>query len=228
MFVTKVLKYHDENLRTAYLRSFFHEGEYVTEFGPKAPTLHNCAIANIDDVGYDNPYFYVETDVSHVGEVVGIIQDSVRVMSDVWEMQTFAICYNSETGGFERKFMYGDELDRQIVCRATVDASIEVREAYKVWQAGQAFRIRERDYDNRQDELATDRKTPGKGKWVRVVKGRKVPKGTEGLVFWSGIDGYNNLKVGIAITPRKDSLGRYADVEWTAASNCVVTNQPSF
>lgn len=36
----------------------------------------------------------------------------------------------------------------------------------------------------RMAELEREAKTPRKGRLVRVVRGRKVPKGTEGRVFW--------------------------------------------
>lgn len=53
-------------------------------------------------------------------------------------------------------------------------------------------------------------KTPAKGDWVVVYKGRKVPKGTEGTVIWTGDKGWG-LRVGI-----KDDAGT---VHWTAATN---------
>jgi hypothetical protein len=46
---------------------------------------------------------------------------------------------------------------------------------------------------------------------VRVVKGRKVPRGTEGRVFWIGTDGFDKPKIGF-----KDDAGA---THWTAASN---------
>lgn len=58
-------------------------------------------------------------------------------------------------------------------------------------------------------------------RWVRVVKGRKVPKGTEGRVIWLG-NGNWGPRVGIATSEERDSSGRYKDVVWTAASNCEV------
>lgn len=51
----------------------------------------------------------------------------------------------------------------------------------------------------------------GKGVYVEVYKGRKVPKGTKGIVFWYKDDFYGP-KLGL-----KDSLG---NVHWTAATNC--------
>lgn len=51
---------------------------------------------------------------------------------------------------------------------------------------------------------------PTRGARVRVVKGRKVPKGTEGVVIWEGVGEYGT-RIGI-----KDDAGT---VHWTAASN---------
>jgi predicted Zn-dependent protease len=36
-----------------------------------------------------------------------------------------------------------------------------------------------------------------KGATVEVIKGRKVPVGTVGVVFWTGTDGYGTDKVGL-------------------------------
>lgn len=36
-----------------------------------------------------------------------------------------------------------------------------------------------------------------KGQTVEVVRGRKVPKGTVGTIFWTGEDGYGNERIGI-------------------------------
>jgi hypothetical protein len=50
-----------------------------------------------------------------------------------------------------------------------------------------------------------------KGCTIRVVKGRKVPIGTEGRVFWMGEDSYGKSKIGI------DAGGERIFI---AASNC--------
>jgi len=55
-----------------------------------------------------------------------------------------------------------------------------------------------------------------KGTHVRVVKGRKVPVGTTGRVFWLGTDKWNGgLRIGFS----DDNDG---EAQWTAASNVVV------
>jgi len=50
-----------------------------------------------------------------------------------------------------------------------------------------------------------------KGMTVEVYKGRKVPKGTEGVVFWLGAGNYG-YRVGL-----KDDAG---ETHWTALDNC--------
>ena len=54
------------------------------------------------------------------------------------------------------------------------------------------------------------------GKVMQVVRGRKVPKGTEGRVFWMR-DG----RVGLALSDRKDARGYHADVVWVDAGYLV-------
>lgn len=73
------------------------------------------------------------------------------------------------------------------------------------------------------DELGREeaRREVRRDRWVRVVKGRKVPVGTEGRVVWVG-NGNWGLRVGVATSEERDANGRYKDVVWTAASNCEV------
>lgn len=98
---------------------------------------------------------------------------------------------------------------------ATVDATPEINAAWKAWQATQrAARAAE--------QARIDAATPAKGKRVRVVKGRKVPHGTVGDVFWYGPDKYARpgqmasppMRVGI----RADTGQKY----FTAATNVEV------
>ena len=54
-----------------------------------------------------------------------------------------------------------------------------------------------------------------KGQTVTVVKGRKVPKGTTGVVFWVGEDSYGKGRIGFK--------GTDGETYWTATSNVEVT-----
>lgn len=92
---------------------------------------------------------------------------------------------------------------------ATVDATPEVREAATRWRA-------EREYE---DLLAAARRraeSVDRGKRVRVVRGRKVPVGTEGEVFWTGADRYNRHETRVGL---RDDAGT---THWTSASNLEV------
>jgi len=72
----------------------------------------------------------------------------------------------------------------------------------------------------KQDWLKEQEKaTITKGTWVRVVKGRKVPKGTEGLVIWVG-EGTWGWRIGFK--PSED-----AEPLWTAATNVKIANRPA-
>lgn len=90
---------------------------------------------------------------------------------------------------------------------ATVDATPEVMAAYKAHLAEDA----KKDAAVR---AAREAATPAKGKTLKVVKGRKVPKGTVGTCIWVGAGFRGAPRVGI-----KDATGT---VHWTAASNVEV------
>ena len=56
--------------------------------------------------------------------------------------------------------------------------------------------------------------TPGKGDEVVVFKGRKVPRGTKGELFWLGEDSYGKARAGVRCSN--------GEVCWTALSNLQV------
>ncbi len=57
-----------------------------------------------------------------------------------------------------------------------------------------------------------------KGQIYKVVRGRKVPHGTTGKVFWFGDKGWG-MSVGLSTSDRKDSNGRNLDVVFVALKN---------
>jgi hypothetical protein len=79
-------------------------------------------------------------------------------------------------------------------------------------------------------KAAEDALTPAKGKAVKVVKGRKVPLGTEGVVIWVGEGRYYGpvprYKNGWSTKPAARVGLKTADgtTFFTAASNVVVTD----
>jgi len=87
----------------------------------------------------------------------------------------------------------------------TTDATDEVKAKYEAY-----ITEKRRQYDAM--EALRRAKTPEKGKVCKVVKGRKVPIGTIGVVFWFGPERYSNgRKVGLV-----DSQGV---AHWTYEGN---------
>lgn len=93
---------------------------------------------------------------------------------------------------------------------ATPDATPEVRAAYDRYLARRAEEARKARAAEREREAHAEALEPVKGAMVEVFKGRKVAKGTTGVVIWAG-EGHWGPRVGI-----KDADG---EVHWTAATN---------
>jgi hypothetical protein len=106
-----------------------------------------------------------------------------------------------------------------------VDALPEVLAAFEAYKAEKVQAQEKARQEAERKQMETEAKRPSKGRMVKVYKGRKVPVGTIGYVFWEGIDGYGNLKIGIATSNRKaiqpgKKYASFVDVVWVAASNC--------
>lgn len=201
--------------------------------GPKKPMLcvQDAHVNEDGTIAATDPHFYTKSDETiAVGCVVAVEHRSERIMSDVWDTCVYAVYYDVQSGGFREKHLYTAGDAPRVECKktATVDATDDIKEAYKVWKMGNQLRQDMVWYDKREEEAAYERKRPGRGKWVEVYKGRKVKKGTKGYVFWEGVDNWGNVKVGIAVSERKDSRGRFADVEWTAMSNVRLIQEAQF
>lgn len=128
---------------------------------------------------------------------------------------------------------YWDESKGEIGCstvddmfrpEVTVDASPEMQEKARLW-----LREKVKAYiPGLVESHSHDRaQTITKGDTVRVVKGRKIPKGTVGKVFWKGETRFG-WSVGVALSDRKDASGKYADVAFTSPSNLEVVNAPTY
>lgn len=154
---------------------------------------------------------------AYAGCVVATGTDhNVRIMSDVWGDIDYAIVFDVRTLAFHKI-----ECDRM---QRTVDAPEWLIAAYRTMVALTEMATRHRmaaaDRQREADRVERERNTPRKGRTVRVVKGRKVPKGTEGIVVWYGEGkrysyyGESPMRVGI-----KDASGM---VHYTAATNVQV------
>lgn len=172
--------------------------------------------------------YVVESDVvSHQGCVLSTSSREERVMSDVWAICHYAtVIVNGEiqtvgTGCSE----FSGHYDATVV---TVDATEDAKADFAAYTAGcvrgARFAAAEREQADREVREVAAKRRIEKGKLVRVTRGRKVPKGTQGRVFWMKDDQWG-MRLGIATTDRKDAQGRNADVAWVAASNCDVVNE---
>lgn len=144
------------------------------------------------------------------GRVISKGHEEFRIMSDVWEV--FPVAYVLTDDMKAKRIVLNQDGDE-----ATVDCPQDLMDFHEEIENVRAIGRYFLSAEGRQTD---DHYNVGKGDYVEVVKGRKVRKGTIGKVFWMGRDNYANLKVGIAVTDRKDHRGFHVDVEWTALSNC--------
>jgi hypothetical protein len=143
-----------------------------------------------------------------------------RVMSDVYADVSYCTVWNPETREtetvclghhFELCSTFGHAtVDVDAATQATIDAvdaalaaKAEVARKLAAEKAAEKALV---DAHNRVEH----------GKVMRVARGRKVPKGTVGRVFWMR-DG----RVGLALSDRKDARGYHADVAWVDAGYLV-------
>lgn len=86
-------------------------------------------------------------------------------------------------------------------CRAScVDASPDVQAAYRAYQERLEAAARKRH----QERLEA---MPAKGKTLRVVKGRKVPVGTEGRCFWASTQFKRDRVLGVLFMGYEGRVG---------------------
>lgn len=172
--------------------------------------------AATDKNGYPSSYENVG-EPEYVGQVVSLHTSyDVRKMSDIWADDFYAIVW---TGTGTTSIFLGSNFELQdTVARATVDATPEVLAAYAAWgteQARVAAENQRRQAKVQANEAAQTRLlAPVKGYPARVIKGRKVPVGTEGTITWEGDSAYG-WRVGI-----RDAAGT---VHYTAISNVIRT-----
>lgn len=177
-----------------------------------APTI--VAVQFTDCPGGER--YYRVAKVAYVGRTLAAYTKVERVMSDVWDNVRYVTVYTDE-GNFEDRPVGDGET-------YTIDAPAELvarwEEAKKL--AAEWAEVRKRVAAKRAAEAAAKREaaTPRVGKTVRVVRGRKVPRGLTGTVVWYGAGkqyGYYGeppYRVGI-----KDETGA---VHWTDAKNVEV------
>jgi len=160
---------------------------------------------------------WVDNGTTHEGLVMDTYTRCDRVMSDIYSDERYASVWNPEKNRVEAVHLGGAfELNTK-----SGDAVVDILPKYLEIHIGQVEadqKAREEAYRKRMAEEAHKRaldahNAPEKGKVMRVVRGRKVPQGTTGKVFWIG-DG----RVGLALSDEKDERGWHKDVAWVNAA----------
>lgn len=147
---------------------------------------------------------YMET--THVGVVLSLGEVNGYDDSDF-----YAVVWN---GTRPERVTYASTRGWTYPNNAAIDATPEVLAAFAQWQDEQRKAAQAARDAERKAAIEAEKRRPARGKAVEVVRGRKVPIGFSGLVFWEGTDNYGKARVGI-----KNAAG---DVKFTAASNCEV------
>lgn len=164
---------------------------------------------------------------THRGLVIRDFWKTDQVMSDIWEDRHYAEVWDAEQGrtvlicleyakpediGLP-KVNFNDPAywDSYYGC-ATVDATPEVLAAVKAAEAARWAAIEVARAAEQKARAEAEAREPRRGRWVKIVRGRKVPVGVEGECFWIGATKWGE-RVGIRVGEGKD------EVVWTAASN---------
>jgi hypothetical protein len=155
---------------------------------------------------------------TYVGCVVATYTDVKRVMSDIYSDVYYAIVWDEAEATFKHvQYSSAFECDARRGV-ATVDADAGMLLRHKAKLRAEAKRREDEDLARRQ-KLANVRREaehnrPVSGKRMIVFKGRKVPLGTTGLVFW-----VRDGRIGLRTSDRKDNSGKWADIVWVNESN---------
>jgi hypothetical protein len=148
--------------------------------------------------------------VSHEGCVIGTFSVEQRVMSDIYADVTFATVWDPETKTTKVVRLYSNfELDMACAV-AVVDLKAEYLADYEACvAAGEAAKLAA-EKARVEAALARAAKEPVRGRTCKVVKGRKVPVGTVGFLFWTGAGTYG-ARGGLKLDD--------GSVVWTALNN---------
>ena len=152
--------------------------------------------------------------VTHEGLVVGEPHTRVmRVMSDIYSNETYVTVWDPEKGVFTEVHIGSCfELFMGPWGRSEADLSDEYRGEIQALTEARAKERAAHERKAAEKQALALWNSPSKGKRMVVYKGRKVPIGTEGEVFWVGNSQYNRgLRVGL-----RDDAG---NTHWTDAAN---------
>jgi hypothetical protein len=156
------------------------------------------------------PCNYTAFKCEGVGATIKEYSDVERIMSDVYADVGYALIWDAELGAPRsiRLWTEGFSADGSNV--VTIDATPEVLAAYEAYKSAKAAEKRAEEAARYAAIEAARAKEPRRDRTVKVVRGRKVPKGTVGVCIWIGAGDYG---------PRCGLKTADGEVYWTALGN---------
>lgn len=173
-----------------------------------------------DGFGSEHKAEYTPAGETHQGCVLKKGWQTVQVMSDIWEEAPFALVWDGEKPrelrtDYRRGGEFGLvdlEWSGHYSGEAEVDATPETLAAYAAYEKAREDAEFEKRRAAAQERAEQEAREPKAGRWVKVVRGRKVPQGIQGLCFWKGCTRYGE-RVGVQVGDEQN------EVIWTASSN---------
>ena len=230
MTITRYTVTDTRTMLTPYVYGTAADGWTGTPATYDAPTVRRADVIAAHLRGESVTGYVVTVALFGVGSTLDVRGESIPRGFDDWDYGTCAT-FRDESGEWRRVVVSSDGYGSHSCDTATEDATPEARAAYAAHLAAEQARVDEERRVAREAQRAREerdaRAEVDRGKFVVVNRGRNVPVGTVGRVFFCRVsDGaYPTLRAGIATTSRLDDNGRAVDVAWSAASNCDVLLQ---
>ena len=230
MTITRYTVTDTRTMLTPYVYGTAANGWTGTPATFDAPTVSRSDVIAAHKRGESVTGYVVTVSTFGVGSTMDVRGESIPRGFDDWD---YGLCatYRDDAGEWHRVTVSTDGYEASAHDTATEDATPEARAAYAAHLAAEQARVDEdrrvaaearRINEERDARAEVDRE-----KFVVIARGRNVPTGTVGRVFFCRVsDGaYPTLRAGVATSRRLDANGRAADVAWTAAANCDVLLQ---
>jgi hypothetical protein len=151
--------------------------------------------------------------VSHQGCVIRKWVAEAKYMSDIYTNAIWIEFWNDKTCQVEKQpvIYFGVPEQNINVSDVQVDIQEDVKRyaRYRTWLLSQEAEKQKREKQHQENYDLQVKNKPRHGKKMKVVKGRKVPKGTVGTVFF-----VRDGRVGLDVTGKKDSKGWVVDPVW--------------
>jgi hypothetical protein len=230
MTITRYTVTDTRTMLTPYVYGTAADGWTSTPATFDAPTVSQSDVIAAHKRGESVTGYVVTVALLGVGSTMDVRSESIPRGFDDWD---YGLCatYRDDAGEWRRVTVSTEGYEASAHDTATEDATPEARAAYAAHLAAEQARVNEERRAYREEQAARQERAAraevDREKFVVIARGRNVPVGTVGRVFFCRVsDGaYPTLRAGVATSRRLDANGRAADVVWTAAANCDVLMQ---